>query len=239
MGNQRVMARCLLACFCPALIRWKRRKKQRSLGEGGSKVASLRQLFNRVFKAFGRSFLFRLDPLCFSLSSEKKYRMEAQHGWPLRVSSRRKSSAEERVGGVCRRGRFRRGAIICYRATARPKCSSSHEWFLEKLFRRESDGDDESESKREREREREVKVSTAVDWSEDRKKMYFSFSFLCRNFCVQLEMDRVFSFWTFGKIISKYTWKIYRIVINYLNGRLAKNAAEWCLSIREANILEC
>lgn len=118
-------------CFCPVfLIRWKRRKEQR----GRQRQDSL--LFETAFQRPRSSKLSAVSfsspgPTPFPPFIGKKYRMEAQHGWPL---ASRRAASRERVGGVCRRGRFRLGAIICYRATARPKCSSSHECFLEKLF---------------------------------------------------------------------------------------------------------
>ena len=79
--------------------------------------------------------------------------MEAQHGWPLRVPSRRKSSAEERVGGVCV-GEDDFGVEPSSVIEPRLVLSalSSRECFLEKLFRRRQ----QREKERERERSESV-----------------------------------------------------------------------------------
>lgn len=101
----------------------------------------------RVFKAFGRSFLL-LDPLYFSLSSERN--IEWKRNTDGHFASRRAASRVPRKGleaCVCRRGRFRRGAIICYRATARPKCSFQPRMLPRKAF--------SAATTRERKRERE------------------------------------------------------------------------------------
>lgn len=123
----------------------------------------------RVFKAFGRSFLL-LDPLYFSLSSERN--IEWKRNTDGHFASRRAASRVPRKGleaCVCRRGRFRRGAIICYRATARPKCSFQPRMLPRKAF-------SAATTTREREREREAKVSS-IDRKIVRNVFLFPFSF--------------------------------------------------------------